>query len=314
MKTTLKVFLLSPLILTLCTLFAPSAVAIWPDNILITDITGQKERLSDASFDYSDTHLYNQHWHYFEIILTGSPRKSVWVHHSLIKVANFQKVEGGIRISVVLDNGEVLSGMFPDRWMKLQGKGDTGELTYKIADIRSIEFLQFELFKDKKRKIVDRQAAASIWKKEREKSRTWTIIDGNTTIYAQSFIIRDSYDTNKAEATIVFGESFRDQRFFSSITVQSEASQVNISLDDLETIEITGRKIDDKLEVTIVKKDGKKFSAALLMQKWEGRTMGRYEHDYGVVDEDDMLIWDKPYGYEGISLLPIRKITLKAHK
>jgi hypothetical protein len=37
------------------------------------------------------------------------------------------------------------------------------------------------------------------------------------------------------------------------------------------------------------------------------------DFSYGKIDEDDMLVWNTSYGYEGVSLLPIRKITIKEH-
>lgn len=278
-------------------------------DILVTDLTGHKQKLSvppHTYFEYSDSHK-NSVENCFEIILPGSPRKSLWIHYSQIKVAGFQSEKKGTKISLTFDDGQVLSGMFPDDRLKISGQGELGNMTYDIRKIKSIEFPQF-LVGNGKAIVLDRAAAASRLK-ARKVFRTWTIVDGGTTINAEDLQLRDSYYTNSWGYLVYSGRFFRVGPLLDSIMIEVGASQTTVQLDDLEFIEITGRKVDDKPEVIIVKKDGKKFTGPLLMMI---RSAEYGEAEYGNLEEDDMLIWRVPYGYEGVSLLPLRKITLKA--
>jgi len=69
---------------------------------------------------------------------------------------------------------------------------------------------------------------------------------------------------------------------------------------------LTGKVLENGPQVIIDKRNGKRAQLALVML-----TRFAGEFSYGKIDEDDMLVWKTSYGYEGVSLLPIRKIIIK---
>lgn len=305
-----KMFLF-PAIFVCCLCFVAPVFAV--NSVLVIDSAGQKDELAEVSFEYSDAHKNDKREH-FEVLLHSSPRKSFWVHYLQIKTATFKKAKNGLGISIVLDNGEALNGMFADEKMKITGKGSLGEATYDVNKITSIVFLQLDIFnlEDKEWKHLDRKAASLLWKNQITTLPRWKIVDGNTTINAEGFAIRDCFNTNSDGFMQYSGRSFRrdnDLKDFESITAQRGSSQIQVPVDDLKSIEITGRKIGGKVEAVLEKQDGSKFTVALLMLS----SADDSEH-YGNIDEDDMLTWNTPYGTEGISLLPLRKIVLINNK
>jgi hypothetical protein len=295
---------------------------------LVTDITGAKEKLPPLKGDLSpipphslyspDNYEDDQVWgvskrDQLELVLSQTPKRSLWIHYSQIKTAIFDKVEDGMGISVALDNGEILKGMVSKEMVGFKGSSALGELTYKIENIGSIEFLEFQA-KDSKDKaiILNRQAFSSIWQKQHEKVRLkceCMILDGSTIINAKSFHIKDTAWTNQVGAFIYSKPVFRESLRLENVVVSKGAAQIEVRLADLKSLEISGKLINNNPEVIFVKKDGTTFSGGLLMAKqW------RFKEDsteYGVIDEEDMLIYVKPYGWESISLIPIRQIVLK---
>lgn len=125
-------------------------------------------------------------------------------------------------------------------------------------------------------------------------------MDGNTNINTNGFAIRDCKTKIMPFTFVKKGMFYEQTRYRKAdlseiITVERGVSKVKLSKDDVGTIEITGRKIDDKPELIVEKKDGNKFTVTLLIDS---------------LDEDDMLVWQTTYGWEGITLLPLRKIIL----
>lgn len=284
-----------------------------PKNIIITDITGQKEKVESPTLEYSDNHG-NRYREYFEVITPGSPRKSSWIHFSQIKTATFEQTKKEPKIAIVTESGKTLSGIFPDPDLKISGEGELGKATYALKKIKSIEFVHFaELVKDKWVSI-DREAASLEWKKSRKSERfpiIMTIIDGKATIKAEGLQFRDSYDTNVRGIMRYGGRTFREGALSSTITIQRGASQVEVNLGDLEALEITGRKVDGRPEVILTRKGGNKFTVMLLMREWKNDdNTGRY----GDIEPDDMLVWNSEHGFEGISLFPLRPMTLNVQK
>jgi len=303
MKILLKVITIFSLTLFVCILVAMPVAAQVLKAIQVTDQAEVKEKISDPSFSYSDDKCYTDQ--YIEVISPGPPRKSVWVHYSQIKSAAFESAKDHIRISVALDSGEVLRGVFPDSKMKISGKGELGDVTYDdIGKIKCIEFLNFSTWKEGKNYIISRQEASSEWGKRKKESGTWTIVDGNATVDTKGFAIRDCKTEIMPYSYVRKGmfyvqAQYRKADMSEIITVQRGVSKVKLSKDDVGSFEITGRKIDDKPELIVERKDGNKFTVTLLIDS---------------LDEDDTLVWQTPYGWEGISLLPPRKIMLKPSK
>lgn len=98
---------------------------------------------------------------------------------------------------------------------------------------------------------------------------------------------------------LVVEEEYRKAQISDTISAQRGAAKVRLSLDDVESLVITGKRIDNKLELILHRKNRNKIKLALLLDG---------------IDKDDMLLWQKPYGWEGISILPIRKISVMRGK
>jgi hypothetical protein len=201
-----------------------------------------------------------------------------------------------------LDNGEVLSGIFPDRKMEISGQGELGRVTYDDTGmLRSITFLQFAVFKNGKRYLIDRQSASSLWSEKRKTLPVWTIVDGNSVAGMGNFALRDCHMETPMFALfvrrngLVVEEEYRKANISNTISAQRGAAKVRLSLDDVESLVITGKRIDNKLELVLQRKNRNQLKLALLLDG---------------IDKDDMLLLQKPYGWEGISILPLRKISV----
>lgn len=313
MKTSLK-FVLSAVLAAfgLFGFFPICADAQNPKNILVTDITGQKEKVVYPEFHYSETHENNMH-NFFEVVVRDSPRKSVWFHFTQMRSATFEPAKKGVKIAIIAENGETFTGIFPESRLKISGEGELGKATYDLAKIRSIEFVEFAKYEKNKEISINQQVASQEWKKSRKAvpgAVSMTVSDGNTSIKAENLEIQDCYNTNVSGFTIYYGKSFRRGDLSNTITVQRGSSEVEVPLKDLESFEITGKKVDNRPEVILAKKDGKKFTVGLLMRVFTGEK----NVTYGAPEPDDMLVWNSEHGFEGISLFPLRPMILKAQK
>lgn len=312
MKSSSKGFLMAVLLMFNVSLLYSSAFAFWPTTILVTDVAGQKQKLLNSDITHSKESKSCISG--LEILISSSPRKCIWVEYTQVKLATFMRYKDVFRISVILDNGETLSGIFQDRNMKISGKSDLGEANYELTQIKSLEFLEFKEYRYSDSKPVSRTEAASLWRKERQQpSREWVILDGSKNIIANGFELMDSFNTNVDGIFIYFGKILRRCSLCQDILVKHGASNTKVSLSELQSIEITGKQVQDKPEIIIVKADGAKFALSMLMKTGEEGfvSSSKITDSYGGFEEDDMLVWETPYGEEGLSLLPPRTILLK---
>ncbi len=272
MKNLLKFIPYTILFLIALLLIPPFSVnAQNPKSILITDITGQKEKVESPIFEYSAEHN-NDYPEHFEVLFPGTPGRSSWVHFSQIKSATFEQTKKEPQITIVTESGKPLIGIFPDANLKIFGEGELAKASYPLKNIKTIEFVQFVKYLKDREITIDRAAASVEWKKSRKSEGVKsfnTIIDGKATIKAEGLQFRDSYNTNVRGSTIYFGRHFREGIGLDTIIIQRGASQVEVDLKDLETIEITGKKIEGRPELILTKKGGNKFTVRLLMWEWK---------------------------------------------
>ncbi len=287
-------------------------------GMTITDISGNTEKISATFnfFEYSDQH-YNSMINHLEVMPENSPNERCWIHFTQIKAANFTQKEGKIGISIECDNGETVSGIFPDNEMKISGKGAFGDIGLEVQKLKKLEFSEFEVWRVDKFVKVTREEASLEWKKENKMpSVKWTIVDGDKKEEVSGLGIRDSYETNSRGFLYYTDRFFRDADILDNapypIQIQKGATKIQIRLDELAEFTITGNMVEEKPEVTLVK-NGDSLTAPLLVTKSSKTISSKNDKDiqYGPFDGDDMLIWRVPCGYKGKSLLPARRITMK---
>jgi len=278
-------------------------------KILITDMKDQKVEISRPWLEYSASHQNNIKDH-FEIIVNQNPRRSFWIHHSQIQLASFVQVGKELNVSVTLRNGKEFTGIFPDLKMKVHTKAANQSINLDVSKIKSITFLEF-LAKDRslgKLDVVTPKYASIRWNELKKKSKKWTIDDGVKNIRVGGLAILDSYETESSEAAIdIDGYPLRSI-VTKNISIKSGTSQHDLRFKDIDKIVMTGRSVEDGIEAIVTKENGDTLTGAIILRirkSPEGK-----DFEFGAVYKEDMLIWNTPYGYEGISILPTREITL----
>jgi hypothetical protein len=83
-----------------------------------------------------------------------------------------------------------------------------------------------------------------------------------------------------------------------TLAVRMDGSTADLVIDELDLIQLTGKKVDDGLELIAIRSVD---SSSLT---------GIYPIN---LDEDDTLVWKTAFGYKGINILPLRQITIRAH-
>jgi hypothetical protein len=275
-----------------------------PASVTITHPYGRKREIGSPQFHYpDDTRHYENH---FEVIIGTRYKRSFWVHFARIQQAHFHKKDDVTEIFIVTDEGRILTGLFPVNDLKISGKGKSGHVCYPISKIRTIEF---GMFNDKRvagQRVMHRDSASALlqteWDKVRASAKTWIITDeGISYEHAKLVNIVDCFSTRRIGYIVHSDKVFRrcqepeSHRFF---TVRKGSITVDVYFDELELIEITGKKVNDALELVMVRRDDKRrLSAAYPIS----------------LEEDDMVVWKTSFGYEGIGILPLRRITIRAH-
>jgi hypothetical protein len=111
----------------------------------------------------------------------------------------------------------------------------------------------------------------------------------------------DCFSTHRIGYIVHSDKMFRRCQAFESLgtlTVRMDGSTADLLIDELDLIRFTGKKAEDGLELIAVRSaDGSSLT-------------GIYPIN---LDEDDTLVWKTALGYKGISLLPLRQITIKSH-
>lgn len=284
--------------------------------LIITDISGHSEKITSTYnfFEYSDQNN-NDIVNHLEVILENSPNERFWIHFTQIKTAGFTQQGDKIGISIECDNGELVSGIFPDNEMKITGKNAFGDISLDVKKLKKLEFNEFEIWRENQYVKADRREASLEWKKTNAMpSSKWIIVDGDKKEEALGMGIRDSYETNVSGLLYYFGRTFRDADSFSyqteSILIQRGVTETKILLGDIDEFTITGKLVEDKPEISIVKKGDRLTAPVLLKTSCIRKSDSDVEIKYGPFDKDDMLIWRIPCGYKGRSLLPPRRIAM----
>lgn len=170
-------------------------------KLKVTDSGGRTETLTHPEVIYSDGHENALGWEYdplFEVVATGSPIRSKWVHNSRIASVTFQVVRGSANISITLDDGTVVAGQFPDGALAIEGEGQLGKMKFPLNKMRSIEFVEFCNYPDSTHAVLARNAARQRWQSARSSPPTWTVVDGASSFSAQGMCLRNSSSTNSA--------------------------------------------------------------------------------------------------------------------
>jgi hypothetical protein len=305
----------------------------------LVDITGHEYHILDVDLHHEDWFYPHSPGHfrghygvytvpgYLQIAPEKAPQRVIWIHFALISTVAFEHGDNGMVATVTLNDGRTLVGRTqrlrlsckvdgPEK-LKLPSKPERwGIVSYEVDKVKSIEFLAFSARMADKEIIVDRMGASLAWRAERETQKasgSWTIIDGDSQIAAEGVAFIDGYymvwtHPLSFRGWIRVGSDFADR-----LQVQKEAAEATVPLKDLQRIEFTGeRGQGNKPNAVLTTKDGSRSAVTVLF--WNRRLdhgpLRPTSIGYGSFDEDDMLVWHAPYGYEGISLAPLRKLTI----
>jgi len=302
------------LILAGCIAFATQVSAVTLETIRVTDETGVSQTLSEPTIRYISP--YRDYMaDYLPVVLSRT--KVAWMHFSQIKTAEFE--EGGLlavalSISITLHNGQVMKGLFPETDLYIKGKRNSQEVSLTIEDVKTIEFVQFSEGSGEDKRILNPEEASSRWKQERKRLRVWTIVDGDEEISADSVAILDVYSTNRSGSFISFGTGNRNVSVLDEkIPLIGARILVDMPLSDIAELEFTGKKVEGKPEVVVSTTDGSVGTFVLLMRTevYYHLTGNDVDIVYGDLDKDDLVIYQVPYGWEGISILPLRRIVCR---
>jgi hypothetical protein len=273
-------------------------------SVTITHPYGQKRTINSPQFHYPDTARY--HENHFEMVIGTRYKRSYWVHFANIAKAYFHKRADMTEIFIVTDQGRLLMGLFPPHSMTISGRGESGHVSYPIAKVRSIEFTTFINTAVGSNIVLDRASASALLEKEwdevRVSAKTWFVTDGGIS-YENAKLINtvDCFSTHRIGYIVHSDKMFRRCQAFESLgtlTVRMDGSTADLVIDELDLIRFTGKKEEDGLELIAVRSaDGSSLT-------------GIYPIN---LDEDDTLVWKTALGYKGISLLPLRQITIKSH-
>ena len=225
-----------------------------------------------------------------------------------VQVASFTNVKMPVdlEIEVILLDGTKMKGQFAKPSLSVVGKGELGDIRITLRDIRTIGEFEFRNTRypwEKEAKALDRSGAI----KQRQECHSesdpsdWQIIDGDTVIKTKHVSIWDRYYADEHNGMrVVSGGWFSIGEFRTyKWPLRKGSVKGDVFLSDVQRFEILGSRTDGRPDVKITKKDGSITTATLDLLGKES------------VDADDMLVWDAPYGKEGISLLPLRKLTIE---
>jgi hypothetical protein len=274
-----------------------------PASVTVTHPSGQKRTINSPQFHYPDTARY--HENHFEVVIGTRYKRSYWVHFAKIAKAYFHKRADTTQIFIVTDQGTLLMGLFPPQSMTISGRGESGPVSYPIAKVRSIEFTAFINTAVGSNMVLDRVSASALFEKEWDKVRvsakTWIVTDGGISYENARLInIVDCFFTDRIGYIVHSDRMFRRCQafeFHGTLTVKMEGATADLVIDELDLIQFTEKKVDDGLELIAVRSAD---SSSLT---------GIYPIN---LDEDDTLVWKTALGYKGISLLPLRQITIRA--
>jgi len=289
---------------------APTAIG----RAIIRDLKGSEEELTDVTLTHE--HVSTPVIGHFEIILEDSPMKVTWVHFARIKKATFEQDNDDTRITVLLDDETIITGKLPE--LKLSGNMKAlGNVSYGVDKLASIEFLSYCARINGETAVIDRETASLAWKKEREgekSEQSWTIIGSDVINKAEGLSLIDRY--HRSWFGMAGRHSERDaHNFINRIRIEKGSAEAELSLKDYSAIEFTGIKTDGKSEAVVHTPDGESSTVVAILKttshsSYRPGSASTNSEEYGAFNEDDFLIWNSQYGYDGVSLVPARKLIL----
>lgn len=287
-------------------------------QIEITTSSGSTQKLNEIQFQYSDEKKTKIDG-YFQIYPDDRPNTSFWVDLSKVEVARFNKTspEQTIICTMVMDNGESLTGRFHDPKMRITGKNELGEVDLDIKNIEEMKFTGFGIYTEGKLKIVDRKTYLREQPQVRDKDKTkWVLSDGKENIHkiTGQLYLWDSYNTDFEGWDEFWGVQRLDDKLLrwgglqDSFLIDYQGVQTKVKFTDIDTLEISGKTLENKPEVSIGKGE-EIHSVGLYVRNLRLRL--KESETFGPFDSDDYLVWDVSFGYEGLALAPLREIAIK---
>lgn len=297
-------------------LASPNSMADFFEGIEITTNSGITQELSEVRLSYSDEHK-NTIDGYFRIYPDDRPYTCLWVNLSKVKVATFEKraSEQTFVCKMTLDSGEELAGRFHDPGLKISGDNELGEVEFDLLSIQAMKFTRFGTLEDGKWQIVDRHRYVQEEAKTEDKdTTTWSVVtNGETKDISGRLYLWDSYNTDFEGWGQYIGWQRLDGGLLrwgtlqESFSVDFEGMQTTVAFSDIDGFERSPKPVHNEPEV-IIRKAGQAHTVRVLVRTVRLRKM---ESDtYGPFESDDYLVWDTPFGYEGLALAPARDIRV----
>jgi hypothetical protein len=234
----------------------------------------------------------------------------LYVRISEIQLASFQADGNAVSVSIQLESGMKLEGGMMSGAFQIAGQASKGQVEYTPEQIRTLELLDFRA----ERFIAGPQGATMPRNRfayfERsylryERNGPWVISLDNASSVAEGIGFYDCYDAMVIRNRVLYlGQSQRECAVMLGMDVSARGMSRKVSLDDIEYLEITGKALGDKPELIIKRKDGE-MSTVILECLFAGKAM---------FDNDDELVFWRPFGWEGVPLLPLRKIQIQRKK
>jgi hypothetical protein len=304
-----------------------SGQAITAVAAVVTDTANKKIELSEQGFlppNFTYSGQYKRPYDGFiedqvEVILSQSPKRSAWVHYSQIDKVVFPRsnVPGNpnLHIAVQLESGESLEGAASDNLIGFRGLVDFLQFGLPLERISAVQFTSFRM----EGKSMDRKSAAASWQKQHSSYAykcPALVEDGGRITNAKVLYIVDHYLSDTARQMISPRPLWNDYLLSRSIVISKDSGEHReFPFNSLESFVITGKLHSERPEVTVKLWDGSTVSGALdmlqsVVQKQPGVTIGPSKEIKGSVDPEDALQWWTPYGFETVSLLPLRRISV----
>jgi hypothetical protein len=299
----------------------------WVDvkEIRIVDISGNTEVISNPKITDDDNDSFGSD--HFKIVTNKTPLKISWVHYSQIKKVVVTDTD---QVEIYLDNNTSLKGVLNAKSLNIEGTGSLGKISLPFQKVRTLEFLMFSdsTYEGSNKKVVEnfgRIEYAKKWKSTRSIKPKYEIIDADQKYIANSIMILNSYQTNMRGFTIYGDEFFRSTDLINKwLKVKKGELDYDVDLDNIDELTFTGDTGNGWAEVFIKNIDGSQGDGKVKFLKRikHYAPSGKFffsmsetskSEEFGI-GQDDMLIWETEYGYEGRSIFTNHAIHYKRLK
>jgi hypothetical protein len=254
-----------------------------------------------------------------EVILSQSPKHSAWVHYSQIDKVVFVRSNDPrasiSHIAVQLENGDSLEGAASDNLIGFRGSADSLQLGLPLDRISAVQFTLFRM----DGKLMDQKTAAASWQKQHAGLAYKCLArleDGGRITTAKALSIIDHYLSDTAKEMISPRPLWNDYLLNARIPISKESGEHReFPFDSIESFVITGKLHSERPEVMVKLWDGSIVTGGLdmlesVVQRQPGITIGQSREIKGSLDPEDAIQWWTSYGFETVSLLPLRRISV----